>query len=77
MTVNSTVITFVSTTNPSFKYLEGMKSTVFKIGSVIWFEDFHTSNLKSIKYKYTDKYTELKVKTLNSMYVFRIMKENK
>jgi len=61
-----------STTNEKFKFLEGQRTgdSNFKIGTVVWFEDFHTSNIQKIEYTYFKYDVEIKVYTLNSEYVF-------
>ena len=67
-----------STTNPKFKYLEGTKAREFIIGNVIWFNDFHTSNLKRIEYDYKEDRIVVTATTLNSVYVFtRLHKDKK
>ena len=63
-----------TTNNKKFKYMQGRATQpeFFKIGTVIWFNDFHTSSLQKLEYTYEDKYIEIKATTLNSKYVFRI-----
>ena len=67
-------VKFKSTTNGRFKYLEGttVEPDNFKIGLVVWFDNFHTSAIEKIEYKYNKNSTDLKVTTLNSTYVFTI-----
>jgi len=63
-----------STTNNKFKYMQGRvtKPEYFKLGTVIWFDDFHTSSLKKLEYTYNEDSVEIKATTLNSEYVFVI-----
>ena len=67
-----------STTNSKFKYMQGKttKPENFKLGTVIWFEDFHTSSLKNLEYTYNKDSVEIKATTLNSEYVFVIEENN-
>ncbi len=68
------MVKFTSTTNPSFEYLEGttVPNNLFKIDVSVWFDDFHTSYVKNIKFKYSKDKTVLTyvVDTRNSRYVF-------
>ncbi len=71
-------IRFKSTNNGKFKYFEGKVTdpSNFEIGVVVWFNDFHTSAVQKIEYKYGKKDVDLKVTTLNSIYVF-VIEESK
>ena len=68
------MIRLKSTTNKKFKYMQGKRlgESHFKIGTVIWFGNFHTSNLQKIEYTYHEVDVEIKATTLNSEYVFII-----
>ena len=67
-----------STTNNKFKYMQGRVTSqeYFKIGTVIWFNDFHTSSLEKLEYTYIDDTVEIKATTLNSVYVI-VIEESK
>ena len=67
-----------STTNSKFKYMQGKttREELFKIGTIIWFNDFHTSALEKLEYTYINDTVEIKATTLNSVYVF-VIEESK
>ena len=66
-------VKFISTTNPQFKYLEGVIASQFYIDVVVNFNDFHTSRISRIDYNWTSNYhAVLTVETKNSTYVFDI-----
>ena len=74
-----TKIRLVSTTNKNFKYMEGTvtEEDYFKIGTVVWFNNFHTSNIQNIAYTYLKDEIIIEVSTLNSIYKFSLVKESK
>ena len=68
-------VEMISTTNKNFKYMQGkvIAESDFKVGTVVWFGNFHTSNVHNIKYTYMDGEVRLIVTTLNSLYEFSIL----
>ena len=66
----------LETTNESFEYLIGIEGSC-RITKNIWIDYpdgrfFHTSKIKTIKFKYYDNYTIMYVKTKNSVYKFKV-----
>ena len=69
-----------STNNKSFEYLLDKHGTLTISNTInITYPDgrwFHTSKVQNIVYDRQDAYTDLKVKTKNSLYTFRIADDN-
>jgi len=63
----------VSTTNDRFKYLEGTSGILQKddFFNIYWFNKFHTSSIVNKK----ETKTKITLQTLNSVYVFKKIKE--